>query len=45
MQVFQGEPFTEFTELRKQRCDVPYGSLEELQHYIRLNRINQVSLD
>uniref|UniRef100_A0A7E4VDV5 RasGEF_N_2 domain-containing protein n=1 Tax=Panagrellus redivivus TaxID=6233 RepID=A0A7E4VDV5_PANRE len=37
----KGQPFTEFTDLRKVPCDTPYGTLEELQYYLRLNRMNQ----
>lgn len=39
---FQGHPFTQYADLRIQKCETPYGSVDELDYYIRLNRINQV---
>uniref|UniRef100_A0AC35F017 Uncharacterized protein n=1 Tax=Panagrolaimus sp. PS1159 TaxID=55785 RepID=A0AC35F017_9BILA len=36
-----GHPFTQYSDLRQQKCDIPYGTLDEIEYYLRLNRINQ----
>jgi hypothetical protein len=38
----KGHPFTQYSDLRQQKCDIPYGTLDEIEYYLRLNRINQV---
>uniref|UniRef100_A0AC34QH65 Uncharacterized protein n=1 Tax=Panagrolaimus sp. JU765 TaxID=591449 RepID=A0AC34QH65_9BILA len=38
----KGQHFTEFSDLRKLPCAPGYGTLEELQYYLRLNRITQL---
>ncbi|CAD5229498.1 unnamed protein product [Bursaphelenchus okinawaensis] len=39
------QTFTSYTDLRKQPCDIPYGSIAELQYMLQMNRKQQVSLN
>uniref|UniRef100_A0A1I7SM47 Rab-GAP TBC domain-containing protein n=1 Tax=Bursaphelenchus xylophilus TaxID=6326 RepID=A0A1I7SM47_BURXY len=35
------QTFTSYTDLRKQPCDIPYGSIAELQYMLQMNRKQQ----
>ncbi|CAD5234306.1 unnamed protein product [Bursaphelenchus xylophilus] len=39
------QTFTSYTDLRKQPCDIPYGSIAELQYMLQMNRKQQVGED